>query len=302
MKIEPVKIDTEHGDIATYKVGEAKIHIRRETDPLDPRTEWSNAWKWYSNSRRYSWDKENGKYLSVNDIFDGETEDGESIEDAILRQNPEFLDVQTIYLHEHGGIAISLGSFGDPWDSGVGMYAVITREQAEADWPDLKGDDEKLKERAYKCLEAEVETYKKYLDNEVYGYVVEDGSGEETDSCWGYYEEPEEVVKEAHVSVEEATMRSLGGLDILNEMNAKQGTHFYKIWWTDEVTTGKKLYTTSVSLEAEYTETYESPDAIANQLGYQHGEFDGHSLKVWNETEEEGKTNVHSAAKIVQPT
>ena len=293
-KIKPVKIDREDDDdVATYKVGEAKIHIRRETDPLDPRTEWDNAWKWYSNHRRYSWDKENGKYLSINDIFDGMPEEGESIKDAILRQNPEFLDVQPIYLYDHGGIAISLGSFNDPWDSGIGIYAAITREQAEADWPYLKGDDEKLKEQAYKCLESEVELYRKYLDNEVYGYVVEDGSGDETDSCWGYYEEPEEVVKEAPVSVKEATMRSLGSLDILNEMNAKQGTHFYKVSWTDETKDGEKLCTVSVSLWAkaaqmasDFYETYGNPDALASQLGYQHGEFNGHSLTVWNETEE----------------
>lgn len=281
---DPVKIDTESDDVATYKVGEAKIHIRKDTDPLNPRTEWSNAWKWYSNHSRYSFDKENGKYLSINDVFDGETEDGESIKDAILRQNPEFLDVRPIYLMDHSAIAVSLGSFNDPWDSGIGIYAAITREQAEADWPDLKGDDEKLKAQAYKCLESEVEVFSKYLDGEVYGYVIEDGSGEETDSCWGYYDEPEEVVKEAPVSVEEATMRYLGSLDLVNEMNRKQGMHFGRISWKDEVMDGEKMYTVSVSLEAEHEETYEDPDALAAQLGYQRGEFEGHSLKVWNET------------------
>lgn len=286
-KIKPVEIDTEDGDVATYKVGEAKVHIRRETDPLNPRTEWDNAWKWYSSHRRYFFDKENGKYLSVNDIFDGETEEGESIEDAILRQNPEFLDVQPIYLYDHSGIAVSLGSFGDPWDSGVGAYAVITREQAEADAPELKGNDDRLKDVADGWLKNEVDVYRKYLDGEVYGYVVEDGSGEETDSCWGYYEDPEEVAKEAPVSVKEATMRHLGSLDLINEMNAMQGMHFSRVSWTDDVKDGEELYTVSVSLEAEYTETYGNPDALAAQLGYQRGEFDGHGLRVWNETDDE---------------
>ena len=285
-KIKPVEIDAERGDVATYRVGGAKVHVRRESDPLNPRTEWSNAWKWYSNHRRYSFDKENGKYLSVDDVFDGETEEGESLRDAILRQNPEFLDVRPIYLLDHSGIAVSLGPFNDPWDSGIGIYAAITREQAEADWPDLKGDDGKLKERAYECLESEVEVFRKYLDGEVYGFVVEDGSGKETDSCWGYYEDPDEVVNETHVSVEEATVRSLGGLDLINEMNARQGTRFSRVSWTDEAKDGKELRTVSVSLEADYAETYGSPDELAARLGYQRGEFDGHSLKVWNETED----------------
>lgn len=282
-KIKPVEIDREDGDVATYKVGEAKVHIRRESDPLNPRTEWSNAWKWYSNHRRYSFDKENGKYLSINDVFDGETENGESLRDAILRQNPEFLDVRPIYLLDHSGIAVSLGPFNDPWDSGIGIYAAITREQAEADWPGLKGDEGKLKERAYECLESEVEVFRKYLDGEVYGYVVENGSGEETDSCWGYYDKPEEVAKEAPVSAKEATMRRIGGIDLINEMNAKQGMHFSRVSWTDEVKDGG-LHTVAVSLEAEHMETYLNPDALAQQLGYQRGEFDGHSMLVWNET------------------
>lgn len=287
-KIEPKKIEMDVDDEETYAVGEAKIHIRQDDNTESPR-EWCNAWTWYSNHRRYSFDRDykTRHWHKIDDIFDGETEEGETIRDAILRQNPDFLDVRPIYMLDHSGVSVSLGSFNDPWDSGVGAFAVITREQAEKDCPDLKGNDEKLKERAYEWLKDEVETYQQFLSGEVYGYVVEDGSGEELDSCWGYYS-----IKDAlddalsQVSVKDRTIRNLGGLEIINEMNEKQGMHFHKISWTDEVKDGEKLYTTAVSLEAEYTETYGNPDALASQLGYQRGEFDGHSLKVWNDTEE----------------
>lgn len=279
------EIESENHDEKTYLLGNAKIHIEREDDPESPR-EWSTAWKWYSNHRRYFFDKENGNYLSINDIFDGDTEDGESIKDAILRQNPEFLDVRPIYLHDHSGISISLGSFNDPWDSGVGAYAVITREQAEADAPELKGDDNKLIEAAYGWLEGEVESYQAYLDGDVYGYVVENGSGNEIGSCWGYYSIDDCLADAAAcVSVKDRTIRNLDGLEIINMMNEKQGVHFDKISWTDMSKDGEKLYTTSVSLGAECTETYWNPDALARQLGYQRGEFNGHLLTVWNETE-----------------
>ena len=291
-KIKPVEIDREDDDEATYAVGNAKIHIRRDSDPLNPRTEWDNAWTWYSNSHRHFFDMENGRSLSLSDImpddYGDEDHKNETLEEAILRNDPDLLDAIEIHMYEHSGITVSLGSFNDPWDSGVGAIAVITRKKAEECWPDLKGDDEKLKEAAYECLKSEVETFDRYLQNDVYGYVVEDGSGDETDSCWGFYEEPEEVVKEAPVSVKEATLRSLGGLDIINLMNEKQRTHFSKVSWTDEAKDGEKLYTVSVSLESEdkHTETYGYPDALAKQLGYQRGEFDGHSMLVWNETEE----------------
>ena len=279
------EIEAENHDEKTYLLGRAKIHIQRADDSESPR-EWSNAWKWYSNHWRYFFDKYGKKFLSIDDIFNGETEEGESIRDAILRQNPEFLDVRPIYLHDHSGISISLGSFNDPWDSGVGAYAVITREQAEADAPELKGDDDKLIEAAYGWLEGEVDNYQKYLDGDVYGYVVEDGSGNEVDSCWGYYSIDDCLADAvACVSVKDRTIRSLDGLEIINLINEKQGTHFYKVSWTDEPKDGEKLYTTSVSLESECTETYGNPDALASQLGYQRGEFDVHSLTVWNETE-----------------
>ncbi len=297
MKPELKKIETDDEDVATYKVGEVKIHIRREPDPESPR-EWSNAWKWYSNHRRYSFDKEHGKFLSINDIFNGETEEGESIKDAILRQNPGFLDVRPIYLYDHGGIAISLGSFNDPWDSGVGIYAVITRDQAEADAPELKGDDEKLKEVAYGWLKGEVDTYGKYLDNEVYGYVVENSCGDETDSCWGFYDDPEKVAEEgaAGISVRDMTVVAMGSLDVVNAINRRSPLHIFRISWIDEIQDGEKQYVVGVRLgfdDGMHKGVSETPvmgaQDLARQLGYQKGEFNGHSLSVWNETEETEK-------------
>lgn len=291
-KIKPVEIDREDDDEATYRVGNATIHIVQDPEPLNPRTDWDNPWEWYSNHRRYSFDYRDGKRLEIDDVYtadwDKEDHGDESLCEAILRQNPDFLDVQPIYLFDHSGLSVSLGSFNDPWDSGVGAIAVITRKKAEEYWPDLKGDDEKLKERAYKALESEVEAFDKYLRGDVYGYIVHANDGE-GDSCFGFYDIKDALEEGAAcVSVKDATSRILSGLDIVNEMNARQHTHFHGIAWADEVKDGEKLYTKSVSLESgcERTETYGNPDALAKQLGYQCGEFDGHSLLVWNETEE----------------
>ena len=46
-------------------------------------------------------------------------------------------------------------------------------------------------------LKAEVKVFDKYLTGQVYGYVIEDEEEEHVDSCWGFYDEPEEVMQMA---------------------------------------------------------------------------------------------------------
>jgi hypothetical protein len=38
-------------------------------------------------------------------------------------------------------------------------------------------------------MRSEVETYDQYLTGHVFGYIVENGEGEQLDSCWGYFGE-----------------------------------------------------------------------------------------------------------------
>jgi hypothetical protein len=80
-------------------------------------------------------------------------------------------------------------------------------EPGEIDAPDLAGDgliyvsDQTLRheyslqrisakalERARRVLLGEIDEYGAYLCGEVFGYVIEDASGEHLDSCWGFYE------------------------------------------------------------------------------------------------------------------
>ena len=36
-------------------------------------------------------------------------------------------------------------------------------------------------------MEQEVKTYDQYLTGDVWGYIIEDDSGEVLDSCWGFF-------------------------------------------------------------------------------------------------------------------
>lgn len=41
--------------------------------------------------------------------------------------------------------------------------------------------------KARACLKAEAKTWAQWVNNEVYGYIVETLEGEHVDSCWGFY-------------------------------------------------------------------------------------------------------------------
>jgi len=90
-----------------------------------------------------------------------------------------------LYLYDHSGITMATKSFTCPWDSGqVGLiYCKLSKAQKE--WGPLKKDA--LKEKALLTLQSEVETYTQYLEGDVVGWTIEDPSGEEIESVWGYF-------------------------------------------------------------------------------------------------------------------
>jgi hypothetical protein len=100
-----------------------------------------------------------------------------------------------LYLYDHSGITISTGSFSCPWDSGLVGVIVCDNDTIEKEWA---GD----RDRAEKCLQAEVEVYDQYLTGDVWGFIAEERDVDEnadpdelddnegwevTDSCWGFY-------------------------------------------------------------------------------------------------------------------
>jgi len=89
-----------------------------------------------------------------------------------------------LYLYDHSGITMNTKGFSCGWDSGQVGWIYITKDKIEAEsW---------TPEQAEKYLEGEVQVYDDYLTGNVYGYKVTDADGEDKDSCWGYYGDPEE--------------------------------------------------------------------------------------------------------------
>ena len=127
-----------------------------------------------------------------------------------------------LYLYDHSGITMNTGGFSCRWDSGQVGYIYTDKNtilKTVGAFKNEKGNYIKVNEKnwkkaAYKSMEDEVHTYDMYLTGEVYGLVVEelvdeeDDEWNETDSCWGFYNDSwgdklfEEVARDFGISEE----------------------------------------------------------------------------------------------------
>lgn len=160
--------------------------IERDDDPMDPR-EWDNV----------------GTMFCVHSGYDLGDKDAE---------RPSDLDgylYLPLYLYDHSGITMSYKPFSCQWDSGqVGIiYA-------------KKGFEGMSDEKILTGLEAEVENYNDFITGNCFGYILEDSSGEQLDSCWGFLgdeEYCETCMKEA-AAVHIAEVKTQLALDTIEEV------------------------------------------------------------------------------------
>lgn len=165
--------------VLTEKHGELTIEIHADENPESPR-DWDNMGKMVCFHSRYE----------LGDKHD------HPIEEARLLEDADHVLSLPLYLYDHGGITMRTTPFGCPWDSGKVGFIYVTKAAAREEYG-VKRLTKAVRERALGVLRSEVEVYDRYLTGAVNGYVVKDGSGEIKDSCWGFYGDPEEVMKEA---------------------------------------------------------------------------------------------------------
>lgn len=97
------------------------------------------------------------------------------------RENaPDWFTIK-LFLYDHSGTAYRVGHsnpFHCPWDSGrVGIIALKRSE-----WGKGKVSDDTLADYAQRIAEH----YSEWANGQCFGYVLEDSSGNELDSCWGF--------------------------------------------------------------------------------------------------------------------
>ena len=158
------------------------LRLYYDDSPSDPRED-SNLTKMVCFHNRYSLGDDHD--LNTDD-FDGWDE-----MEKYLTGTEDPIVIKSLYLYDHGGITIGTRPFGDRWDSGQVGFVYIRKEDVRNEFS-IKRCGQRITERCDVLLQGEVETYDKYLRGEVYGYKVfkvTDGVEEETDSCWGFYDE-----------------------------------------------------------------------------------------------------------------
>jgi hypothetical protein len=91
-----------------------------------------------------------------------------------------------IYMYDHSGITINTTGFSCGWDSGQVGFIIADRDQVLKcmGWKKIT---KARKEKLYKYLLGEAETYDQFITGDVWGYQITNEEGEEVDACWGYF-------------------------------------------------------------------------------------------------------------------
>ena len=103
-----------------------------------------------------------------------------------------------VYAYIHSGVALSLGRFSDPWDSGFGGVMATTMDEVKK-W---YGKEIPTKEKIIEHLKGDVHELNSFCQGEVYGYTVYDEDDEEIDSCGGYVGDMDYVINEAETRID----------------------------------------------------------------------------------------------------
>lgn len=96
-----------------------------------------------------------------------------------------------VYRYEHSCTLFNTTGFHCPWDSGQTGYIYVTKQQVREEYG-VQRISPNLRSRIEHVLKSEVETFSKWANGEVYGFI----NTETDDSCWGFYS-IEEALDEA---------------------------------------------------------------------------------------------------------
>jgi hypothetical protein len=168
----------------SFQVNGMTVKIMQDSDPSDPRTEFSNVGTMVCWHKRYSLGDvqpteepiEFLRQIMETRVY-SETRkwvpDDISEDDINKYMNKHFV-ILPLYLMDHSGLSISTSPFGCLWDSGQVGFIYVDKESK--DYDDLTVG-----------LKFEVETYDKFLSDDVWGYTIMTEKGEVIDSCSGFY-------------------------------------------------------------------------------------------------------------------
>lgn len=166
-------------EVVEYKGRKLTVKVCLDEDPSESPREWSNLGRMGCVHRRYSLgDAETSSLLSrlVSEC------DGWDEVEQLLFDEYDAAVILPVYMYDHGGIVLSTSPFSCRWDSGQLGFIYATHADLKREY----GTQPVPVDRVVEILKHEVSTYSSYVSGDVYGFVVEDESGEHLDSCWGF--------------------------------------------------------------------------------------------------------------------
>jgi hypothetical protein len=168
-----------------------EIKIEHDDDPMNPRTDWDNVTTMVCFHPSYNLG-DNTDYKK--DSFGSWGELKSQIE-----SDYNVLMIKPLRLYDHSGITISTSNsypFNDRFDSMMVGWVFVEEKKLEL----MCGKDyDRSEETLSKMIEADIETYDKYITGEVYRYSIYEietcslGHTHKNyvDGCGGYYGEDE---------------------------------------------------------------------------------------------------------------
>ena len=146
-------------------------YLTSDLDPDSPRN-WDNLGTMVCFHKRYDL---GDKTDLTSDNFDG----WEELEDYLVKEKKAVV-IAPLYMYDHSGISIKIGDFYGcglsqghaRFDSGQIGFIYVDEETLKKEY-NVKKISKKIKDKARKVLEGEVDTYDEYVRGEVYTIVKE---------------------------------------------------------------------------------------------------------------------------------
>lgn len=140
-----------------YRLGEQILLVAPDEDCENPREHTNVSVMWFFH----------GRHSNLGDKKDVKSEDFDGWEEMAehLRTEEGALHIAPVFMYEHSGRSLSLGAFGDRWDSGqLGLMWTTKEKLAET-----VGEDA-TDEQIMKAYEAELEEYNRWIEGDCWWY------------------------------------------------------------------------------------------------------------------------------------
>ena len=161
--------------------------IMYDPEPVSPR-EWDNLGTMVCFHKHYNL----GDRLGCKHSFETPSQFLE-----FLEENEDKILVLPLYLMDHSGLSISVDDTmfrmvdSAGWDWGQVGWIYVTYEDIRKEY-DVQNITGEVLDKAKKSLIAEVETYNKYLQGQVMGFIIQEHHHvkcwQTIDSCFGFYD------------------------------------------------------------------------------------------------------------------